>query len=355
MLSYNRPFPMVLTAVFVALSVLATAPATAAACLRGANAAGAEFGDLGGDYARAYIYPSAETLGYLKSRGMNSIRLPFRWERLQPVLNTAFDPEELQRLHATVDMARSLSLKVVLDPHNYGAYWDDRIGTASVPVSAFADFWYRLAREFKGEDGIVLSLMNEPVDLTAARWLVAANAAIAAIRAAENSSFILVPGTIWTGASHWYDPQLGGSNAEVLRKVSDPLSHYGFEVHQYLDADYSGTGADCPRTDDALTALKEVAGWLEEVGRRGYLGEFGGTRTPNCLSGIARMAEYINSRPDIWLGWSYWAAGDWWGDYGLSIQPADDGRDRPQMTALLPHLNVGQSEASSCPTEPALR
>jgi len=334
--------------VLLLAGLFASTPAFAAACLRGANVAGAEFGEPGGAYGKAYIYPSQQTLGYLKSRGMNSIRLPFKWERLQPDLFGVFDTKELVRLRETVSEAHRLSMAVILDPHNYGAYRESRIGSSAVPVGAFADLWRQLAAEFRGEQDILLSLMNEPVEISAAEWLVAANAAIKAIRDTGNTSFILVPGTIWTGASHWFDPQPGGSNADTLTNVVDPLGHYGFEVHQYLDEDFSGTGSSCPRTGDALAALEKVAEWLEQVGRPGYLGEFGGTRAPDCLSGIGQMVGYINSRPDIWIGWSYWAAGDWWGDYPLSIQPDDDGRDKPQMTVLRAHLPILRSWGSEC-------
>ncbi|MBL6430816.1 MAG: hypothetical protein HPM95_04905 [Alphaproteobacteria bacterium] len=39
-----------------------------------ANVAGAEFGDLPGVHARTYIYPSRETLAYLRAKGMNAVR-----------------------------------------------------------------------------------------------------------------------------------------------------------------------------------------------------------------------------------------------------------------------------------------
>jgi endoglucanase len=46
------------------------------------------------------------------------------------------------------------------------------------------------------------------------------------------------------------------------------------------------------------------------------------------------MVAVVESRPDVWLGWSYWAAGDWWKpSEPLNIQPTDTG-DRPQMQTL---------------------
>ena len=67
--------------------------------LRGVNVAGAEFATPvdealhefsnvnRGTYGRDYVYPSQATLVFLASRGMTYIRLPVRWERLQPTLH----------------------------------------------------------------------------------------------------------------------------------------------------------------------------------------------------------------------------------------------------------------------------
>jgi hypothetical protein len=58
-------------------------------------------------------------------------------------------------------------VQVILSPHNFGRYLLDRksslIGTAGVPVKAFVDFSYKVAKAFAGNDAIyALSLMNEP-------------------------------------------------------------------------------------------------------------------------------------------------------------------------------------------------
>ena len=319
----------------LAALLLGALPVGAAECLRGANAAGAEFGEaLPGEFGRHYIYPSAETLRYLRSKGMNVVRLPFRWERLQKRQFAEFDAAELTRLRETVAAATGLGMTVVLDPHNFAMYYQKTIGSDDVPITAFADFWRRLAPLFAGRDDVIDLLMNEPALITAQHWLPSANAAIAEIRAAGADNFILVPGTIWTGAVHWYADQPGGSNAQVMRGVIDPLNHYGFDIHQYLDDDYSGTRTACNKVDEAIAALERVTAWMEETGNRAFLGEFGGHARPDCYRGLARLVGLVNARPDIWAGWAIWAAGDWWGDHPLSVQPLEDGLDRPQMVAI---------------------
>ena len=53
---------------------------------RGVSLAGAEFGEgkLPGIHGQDYIYPASDSVGYYQRKGMNLIRLPFLWERLQP-------------------------------------------------------------------------------------------------------------------------------------------------------------------------------------------------------------------------------------------------------------------------------
>ena len=72
--------------VVAAMVSLAIPVQAGAACLRGVNLAGAEFGKGRGSYGKDYAYPSAETIAYFAGKGFNAARLPFKWERLQPRL-----------------------------------------------------------------------------------------------------------------------------------------------------------------------------------------------------------------------------------------------------------------------------
>ena len=43
----------------------------------------------------------------------------------------------------------------------------------------------------------------------------------------------------------------------------------------------------------------------------------------------------VDGAPEVWTGWAYWTAGDWWPEgEPLNIQPTKSG-DRPQLQALL--------------------
>ena len=313
-----------------------TVPAEAGAdCLRGVNLAGAEFGKARGVFGKDYTYPSAETIAYFAGKGFNAVRLPFRWEHLQPRLGRGFDKAERRRLAGTVKALRAAGMTVILDPHNYAAYDGRQIGTDAVPDSAFSDFWRRLAEDYRTDAGVQFGLMNEPHDMPAGQWLSAANAAIAAIRGTGAQNLVLVPGTAWTGAHSWEEEREGGANGAVMLAIEDPADNHAYEVHQYLDADFSGKAPVCPRADDAVAALERFTLWLKRNGKRGFLGEFGGSSDPACLDGLARMTALVARESAVWTGWTYWAAGDWWPeDEPLNIQPTAAG-ERPQLAALL--------------------
>ena len=69
---------------------------------RGVNLSGAEFAHdalhLPGVADKDYRYPTAADLRYVAGRGHRMVRLPIRWERIQPTLLGPLHPAELHRL-----------------------------------------------------------------------------------------------------------------------------------------------------------------------------------------------------------------------------------------------------------------
>ena len=211
--------------------------------LTGVNMAGAEFGSgrVPGKINKDYHYPKGRDIDYFVDRGVNTFRLPFRWERLQLNLAWELEPRELALLDETVAYITGKGAHVVLDPHNYARYFGKDIGSSEVPVSAFASFWAELAAHFKENERVIFGLMNEPNRIHAEDWRKAAEAAIDAIRATGARNLILVPGTYWSGAHSWTKKRGTISNASALRDLTDPADNMAFEAHQYFDDNFSGT------------------------------------------------------------------------------------------------------------------
>jgi endoglucanase len=319
--------------------------------LRGISLAGAEFGvdpfgkgTLPGTHGVHYFYPDpAFSKGYTSaeyflSSGMNTFRIPFRWERLQPKRRQPFDDAEINRLKTTVHHLTEKGAYVVLDVHNYARYGSGVIG-AEISIEDFADFWGRLAIEFKSDTRVLFALMNEPHDMSTEVWVEAANAAIVAIRDAGAVNVIIVPGNGWSGAHSWSASSYGTANAEAMLKIVDPKVNIAFEVHQHLDDDSSGKKTDCASATVGRDRLEPFTIWLRKHKKRGFLGEFGGGSGSICLSAIDDIVVYLELNKDVYLGWTYWAAGPKWGNYFTSLEP-QGGADKPQMVSLKAHLKA---------------
>ena len=291
---------------------------------RGVNTAGAEFAAdrLPGRANFDYHYPSVDELADAVSAGSNVIRLPFLWERLQPVLGEPFDEVESKNLEAAVRSARAMKLAVVLDPHNFGAFKGKPIGSDDVPAAMFVEFWLRLVRLFPKDDGIILGLMNEPNKQSARDWAAIAQEAVLAIRATGSTQWILAPGSYWSGAHSWTAIIAGSSNADAFKNFVDPLNRTIFEMHQYFDSDSSGTHRNCVSPDVGVERLKRAEAWLKAVNQRGFLGEFGASTDPVCLEALRRLLHEVENN-SVWIGWTYWAASAWFGDYMFNSFPTE--------------------------------
>ncbi len=291
---------------------------------KGINLSSAEWGTaLPGTYGKDYTYPTPAEIDRYTGLGMTLFRIPFRWERLQQSLNGDLDATELGRLDAIVSYTTSKSARAVIDPHNYARYDNVLIGSGAVTSANLADLWGKLAVHYANNPLVIFGLMNEPHDITVTAWLDAANASVAAIRAAGATNLILVPGTNWTGAASWT------SSNDLMIGIADSANNYVYEVHQYLDSDSSGSHTTCVSATIGTERIMTFMTWLAANKKKGFLGEFGAGATADtqaqdqtCATALDSMLSLIQSRPDLWLGWTYWAGGPWW-KTGTSFAIAD--------------------------------
>jgi len=324
----------------------------------GVNLSGAEFGAtvLPGTYNVNYTYPNQTEVDYFRSKGLNIFRLCFRWERLQQTTNANFNSTELSRLHSFVSTTTAKGIYVILDPHNFQRYYPDTsnfqsssqglVGSA-VPDSAFVDFWSRLASIYKTNDHVIYNLMNEPNSMPTEQLVTSENAAITGIRAAGATNLILVPGNAWTGAWTWQNNYYGTPNAQAMLNIVDSGNNFAFDVHQYLDSDGSGSHTNIVSATIGLERLINFTAWLKVNNRKGFLGEFA---VPNAIIGpgpsqngdeaLTNMLSHIQNNSDIWLGWTWWAAGPWWGNYMFTLEKTAGGADQPAMAVLKSFIPV---------------
>jgi len=215
------------------------------------------------------------------------------------------------------------------------------IGTAAVPYSSFGNLWIQLATHYISNQKVFFGLMNEPHDLPTEQWLTAANVAIAGIRSTGATNLITVPGNAYTGAHSWLQSVNGNTaSGSVMLGVVDPLNNYIYEVHEYLDSDYSGTHTTCAGPTFGSQGLAAFTGWARTNGKRAILGEFAGTSTdPTCTLAIQDMLTYIIQNQDVYVGWTWWAGGPLWGTYMFDLEPGSS-TNAALMSVLQPFIGA---------------
>jgi endoglucanase len=313
--------------------------------LLGVNLAGGEFGadKIPGVLFKDYIYPSRQDMAYFKSQGMNIVRVPFLWERVQRQVNGTLDSVEIERLQTVVRWAQDMDVCILLDLHNYGTYKGRALGSADVPASAFIDVWLRLHQVFNNPDETAFGLMNEPAALPVPLWMQIAQQTVLALRNDGAKNLLLVPSGRWSGAHEWDKPFDGLSAASAFRNFQDPLNNYVIELHQYTDSNFSGTSANCMDPARLRDILAKVTTWAKQEKKRFLLGEFGVAKSTECLATLQAMLEAMQDS-SAWQGWTYWSAGPWWGNYPLSIQPQNN-QEAPQIPILRQYTNKSSANA----------
>ncbi|THV07369.1 endoglucanase [Dendrothele bispora CBS 962.96] len=284
----------------------------------GVNQSGAEFGQtvIPGTYNKDYIWPAPSSIDYFVGQGFNFFRVPFLLERLAPPatgITGQFDSAYFGNLTQTVNYITSKGAYVAIEPHNYMIY----NGATMNNAANFQTFWKNLASKFVNNKNVIFDLMNEPHDIPATTVAQMMQAGINGVRSAGATQLILVEGTSWTGAWSW----TSSGNAAAFASLTDSGNNFAIEMHQYLDSDSSGTSATCVSSTIGAERIADATNWLKSTGIKGFLGEMGAGSNPTCISAVKGAICAMQQAGGAWIGFSWWAAGPWWGDYFQSIEP----------------------------------
>ncbi len=317
----------------------------------GVNLSALEDGhDLPGTANTDYALPTDAEFDFLRRKNLTFVRLPFKWERLQPILSGPLDATYLGYIQAAVAKAAARGMEVALDCHNFGGYGAAKIGGGIVTDADFADLWSRLAAVFKTNPAVAAyDIMNEPSNMPGPdAWQRAAQAAINAIRAVDTRTPIFVEGNNYASAFTW------ARTNPTLHLLHDPANRLVFSAHAYLDRDNSGTHfawKEEVAAGDRLTGLpldagigvRRVAGfvnWLELHGLKGNIGETGaGSDDPSWLSALDREIEFLLANKVTFI---YWDLGPFFHSYPYSIEPDDKDMDKVQVAVLTKYTGAAQ-------------
>jgi uncharacterized protein (TIGR03437 family) len=332
------------THVSIAIVALAVSmmPLAQAQYFRGVNVSGAEFGQsqLPGTFGHDYTFQSESTFRYFAGRNLDLVRFPIQWERIQPVSRGPLDAAYLGLLKQAIGWSRAHGVKFILDVHNFARYY----GNVAANPADLADLWARLSAEFRDEPGVyAYDIMNEPHDMGNANWKTISQAVLNAIRANGDQKLVMIPGDSWSSAYRWVTTH--GSQAWI----TDPANNFLYEAHEYFDSDESGTYAlsydlELQKNPNLAnigpTRLAPFVSWCTSNKVRGYLGEYG---IPNSdPRWLTVLDKFLTSIDQAGFPGTYWAGGEWWGNYALSVQPLNNFTgDRVQLPVLSAHLAPG--------------
>lgn len=97
-----------------------------------------------------------------------------------------------------------------------------------------------------------------------------------------------------------------------MYKITDPANNLAFDIHEYLDVDFSGGHLECSSL--ASEHLSPLTAWLKEYNFKAMITEFGAANGTQCESYVADMLDYMADNEE-YIGWTAWAAGPFWGPY----------------------------------------
>ncbi|OBT92594.1 hypothetical protein VE01_09679 [Pseudogymnoascus verrucosus] len=308
--------------------------ASAKVWLAGVNIAGFDFGcgNTNGDYSSSSVTAPLSSQGhadglgqmnhFARDHGLNVFRLPVCWQYLvNNVLGGNLDGNNFAVYDQLVQGCLATGAYCVVDIHNYARWGGQVIGQSggAVTNNHFASVWYQIAAKYAGQPKVIFGVMNEPHDLNINDWATTVQWAVDSIRnAGAKSQMILLPGTDYTSVGGLI-PTGSASALSAVHNLDGSKTNLIFDVHQYLDSNFSGTSPDC--STNGVANLDTLAGWLRSNGRQAFLTETGGGSTSSCYTNLCSELDWMNYNADVYLGWIGWAAGSFDTNYELSETP----------------------------------
>ncbi len=239
-------------------------------------------------------YITREDIRYIKSTGVNSIRIPFHYKLFtdEDYLGVTASQDGFARIDSLVEWCRESELYLILDMHDApggqtGDNIDDSYGYPWLLVSEksqqlFVEIWKKIAGHYKNEPMILgYDLLNEPIATHFEKDLKMLNSrleplymkAVRAIREVDKNHIVLLGGAQWN------------SNFTVFTdsKFDDKLM---YTCHRYW-------------TDTLQANIQDFVDFRDSVNLPIYMGETG-ENTNEWISAWTRLMIKNN------IGYHYW-------------------------------------------------
>ncbi|KAK7949597.1 glycoside hydrolase family 5 protein [Apiospora saccharicola] len=257
---------------------------------------------------------------FVSDLGMNMMRLPISWQFLvNNQLSGSLDANNLGKYDQLVQSCLKTGAHCMIDIHNFARWNGGVIGQGGPTDDQFVSLWSQLATKYAGNDKIAFEIMNEPHDLDINIWAQTCQKVVTAIRqAGANSQMILLPGTNFDSAA----TLVSSGSATAMMGVKNPdgsTDNLVLDIHKYLDEDNSGTHKEC--VTDNVDAFNNVATFLRDNGRKGFVSESGASTAASCIKAFCSQNNFINANSDVFVGFVGWAAGSFDPSYVMGLTP----------------------------------
>lgn len=279
------------------------------------------------------VYPDKSVIDYFADHGMNILRLPINWQRLQPQLCGPLDSKSLAKIDGVVSLAGSRQMTTIIDLHEFGDALGKPIIGKSHDARCLADLWSKIASHYRRRTDVWFDIMNEPHIQTAAQWLPSINLSLAAIRAAGFDGRVLVEGTHWTDVTKW----VGTDNeSDIGDHVVDPGNNYLLELHYYFNPwAIPKEQQHAKSIYQGVVDFAPVTRWARSHKVRLFLGETGVSPDATSLGALDKTLTYMEENRDVWDGVTYFAFGG--GPAGFSVY-IDKPSPSPQIQVMIRHV-----------------
>ncbi|KAK0724914.1 cellulase [Lasiosphaeris hirsuta] len=286
---------------------------------------------------------------------MNLFRLPISWQYLvNNQLGGSLNDANFAKYDRLVQACLATGAQCMVEIHNF-ARWNGKIigQSPSGPTDdQFVALWASLAAKYAKADKIVFELMNEPHDLDIKIWAATCQKAVTAIRnAGALTQTVLLPGTGFSSAGDL----VSSGSGDALMGIKNPdgsTENLLLAVHKYLDADNSGTHAECVTNNTA--AFAEAANFLRKAGRKAIVSETGASPSNMlCYMHFCVQNAFINANSDVFVGLVSWGAGSFDSSYLMSQTPVFEGGrfvDNPLLAQCLVGIWMASDYLATVPT-----
>lgn len=299
----------------VAIAVSGDAPAVARALGRGVNFGNILEAPVEGLWG---LRLSDSLFDAARASGATSIRLPVRWSSHAAATRPyTIDEPFFARVDYAVDAALARGMRIVINMHHYRQLDGDALDPQEKAVDPgvvderFVAMWSQIAAHFRARpESVLLELYNEPHGTqTAKSWNVLLAKALAAVRMADTTHYIVIGPVQWNSAWQLENLQLPAQDKRLIATI-----------HNYDPFDFTSQGAEWAGlgnsptmtccTPSQLRALSEpirvASAWRQARNRPVWVGEFGSYSKGPYPSRVIWSRAVRDSMEAHEMTWAYW-------------------------------------------------